>query len=81
MAFYLTKAIAALVLPPGGNIVLALLGVLLLVRHRATGVSLLLVAFLRNLCRDLHGGFRCAQPTLQDRFQAAVFYATPGETH
>lgn len=46
MEFYLTKALTALVLPPGGNIVLALLGVLLLVRHRATGVSLLLVAFL-----------------------------------
>lgn len=44
MEFYLTKAVTALLLPPGGNAVLALLGLLLLLRYRALGVTLLLVS-------------------------------------
>lgn len=44
MEFYLVKAATSLVLPPGGNIVLALLGLLLLIRHRALGACVLLVA-------------------------------------
>ena len=41
MEFYLTKALASLLLPPGGNAVLALLGLVLLVRFRVLGIALL----------------------------------------
>lgn len=44
MEIYLTKALASLILPPGGNIVLALLGLVLLIRYRALAVVLLLVS-------------------------------------
>ncbi len=44
MEIYLTKAVAALVLPPGGNLLLAALGLLVLIRHRVLGVCLLLLA-------------------------------------
>lgn len=44
LEFYLVKAVTALVLPPGGNLLLALAGLLSLFRHRALGVSLLLVS-------------------------------------
>jgi uncharacterized SAM-binding protein YcdF (DUF218 family) len=44
MEIYLTKAVATLVLPPGGNLLLAALGLLLLIRHRVLGTGLLLLA-------------------------------------
>jgi len=46
MEFLLTKALAALVLPPGLNVTLALLGGLVLRRWRRLGVSLLVLAFV-----------------------------------
>jgi uncharacterized SAM-binding protein YcdF (DUF218 family) len=44
MEIYLTKAVAAWVLPPGGNLLLAILGLLVLIRRRVLGVGLLLLA-------------------------------------
>ena len=46
MEIYLTKALETLLLPPGGNVVLALLGLVLLIRYRALGVSLLLLSII-----------------------------------
>jgi len=44
MEIYLTKAVAAFVLPPGGNLLLAAFGLLVLIRHRLLGTGLLLLA-------------------------------------
>jgi len=46
MELYLTKSIAAFVLPPGGNLVLAFAGLLLLFRYRSAGVAVILVSVL-----------------------------------
>ncbi len=46
MELYLTKSIVAFVLPPGGNLLLAFAGLLLLFRHRLAGVTVILVSML-----------------------------------
>lgn len=46
MELYLTKSITALVLPPGCNLLLALAGLLLLLRYRRTGVAVIAVSVL-----------------------------------
>lgn len=46
MELYLTKSIAAFVIPPGGNLLLAFAGLLLLFRYRLAGVAVILVSML-----------------------------------
>ena len=46
MELIVTKSIAALVLPPGGNLLLAFVGLLLLYRWRRAGVAVILVSVL-----------------------------------
>ena len=46
MEFILTKSIAAFVLPPGGNLLLAFVGLALLYRWRRVGVAVILVSVL-----------------------------------
>jgi uncharacterized SAM-binding protein YcdF (DUF218 family) len=46
MELIVSKSIAALMLPPGGNFLLALVGLLLLSRWRRTGVAVIMVSVL-----------------------------------
>lgn len=46
MELYFTKSIAAFVLPPGGNLLLAVAGLLLLLRYRRAGIAVILVSAL-----------------------------------
>lgn len=54
MELILTKSLAALVLPPGGNLLLALVGLLLLFRWRRTGVAVILVSLLSLYAFSMH---------------------------
>ena len=54
MEFTLTKIISALVLPPGGNFLLALVGLALLYRWRRAGVAVILVSMLSLYALSTH---------------------------
>ncbi len=54
MELIFTKSIAALVLPPGGNLVLAFAGLLLLSRWRRAGVAVILVSVLSLYGFSIH---------------------------
>ncbi len=54
MELILTKSIAALMLPPGGNLLLALVGLLLLSRWRRAGVAVIVVSVLSLYGFSMH---------------------------
>jgi uncharacterized SAM-binding protein YcdF (DUF218 family) len=55
MELILTKSIAAFMLPPGGNLLLAFAGLLLLSRGRGIGVAAILVSLLSLYTFSLYG--------------------------
>ncbi len=54
MELILTKSIAAFVLPPGGNLLLAFVGLLMLSRWRRAGVAVILVSLLSLYGFSMH---------------------------
>lgn len=69
MEYEFTKALALLLLPPGGNVLLALLGLLLMIRSRLFGVLLIVLSFASL--------YALSMPIVADGLSARLETASP----